>query len=271
MKIGSSNNLTSSSASLQTSKVREQQEEAMKKLVTGLKINSAADDAAGLQIANRLASQSSGTQVAIRNANDAYSLASVADSALSGVNDAADRISELSLRASNASLSSVDREAIQQEINQLQGQVSDIQTNTTFAGQSLFAGSSESQFQIGANANTTVGLSLPDLTDQLGELQIIDVTTQAGAQAGIESSRAVGEYVNSVRGQVGAFQNGIESSINTLNNSYEQNEAARSRIQDTDYAQTSADKAQADFLSDIGVALQAQANVSKGQALNLLN
>lgn len=267
MKVGTNNQ----SVNLQTSKVREQQEDAMKKLVTGLRINSAQDDAAGLQIANRLFAQSSGTQVAIRNANDAYSLASVADSALAGVNGAADRIGDLSLRAANASLSAADRDAIQQEINQLQGQVSDIQTNTTFAGQSLFAGSSNSEFQVGANANTTVGLSLPDLTDQLGELQIIDVTTQDGAQAAVETSRSVGEYVNSVRGQVGAFQNRVESSINTLNNSYEQNEVARSRIQDTDFAQTSADKAQADILSNIGVSLQAQANVSRGQALSLLN
>ena len=257
MKVGLNSSLNSNSVNSQISSVRKKQEEAMNKLVTGLKINSAKDDAAGLQIANRLASQSSGVQVAIRNANDAYSLASVADSALSGVNDAADSISELSLRAANASLSSVDREAIQQEITQIQGQVSDIQTNTTFAGQSLFSGSNDSQFQLGANANTTIGLSLPDLTDQLGELQIIDVTTQAGAQAAVDSSRQVGEYVN--------------SSISSLSNSYEQNEAARSRIQDTDFAQTSADKAQAGFLADIGVALQAQANVSKGQALNLLN
>ena len=115
MKVGSG----ISNPNTLSSQVQEQQEQALKRLATGLKINSAHDDAAGLQIANRLASQSNGTQVAIRNANDAYSLASVADSALSGINESTDRIGELSLRAANASLSASDRQAIQQEIKKM--------------------------------------------------------------------------------------------------------------------------------------------------------
>lgn len=266
MKIGSNH-----ANSHQINTVRQQQEDAMKKLVSGLKINSAKDDAAGLQIANRLSSQSSGIQTAIRNANDAYSLGSVADSALSGITDASDRINELSLRAANGSLSSVDRQAIQQEITQLQGQVSDIQSNTSFAGQSLFSQSSNNQFQIGANANTTVGLSLPNLSSQIEALSNIDVTSQAGAQAAIDVSRQVNEEVNSVRGQIGAFQNRVESSVANLSNVYEQNESARSRIEDTDYAQITAENAQASILAQVGVAMHAQANISNGQALNLLN
>ena len=97
--------------------VKEQQEKSLERLATGLKINSAADDAAGLQIANRLFAQASGTQVAIRNANDAYSYASVADSALSGINDASQRVNELSLQAANGTLNASDRQAIQQEIS----------------------------------------------------------------------------------------------------------------------------------------------------------
>jgi flagellin len=266
MKIGG----TSLSTNKMT-QVREQQQESMKRLATGLKINSAKDDAAGMQIANRLMSQSSGIQVAMRNANDAYSLASVADSALSGINGAADRISELSLRAANASLSSADRSAIQQEITQLQQQVGDIQNNTTFAGQQLFNQSSNSQFQVGPNANTTIGLSLPDIGEQVSSLSTIDVTTQAGAQAGIETSRQVGEQVNSIRGQIGAFQNRVESTVNNLANVYEQNESARSRIQDTDFAKATADNAQNSILGQVGIAMQAQANVSRGQALSLLS
>ena len=251
--------------------VEKQQEQALKQLATGLRINSAQDDAAGLQIANRLASQSNGAQVAIRNANDAYSLASVADSALSGINSSTDRINELSLRAANASLSASDRQAIQQEINQLQGQVSDIQQNTTFAGQQLFNQSSNSNFQVGADANTTVGLGLSDLSSQVSALNEIDVTTQAGAQQAISSTQQVSEDINSLRGSIGAFQNRVESTISNLSNQYEQNEAARSRIQDTDFAQATAQNAQSSIQSQIGVAIQAQANVSRGQALNLLN
>lgn len=250
---------------------QQRQEQAFRQLATGLRINSAQDDAAGLQIANRLSSQTSGTQVAIRNANDAFSLASVADSALSGISDASGRINELSLRAANASLSAADRDAIQQEINQLQGQVSDIQSNTSFAGQQLFNQSSNSQFQVGPGANTTVGLGLPDLTSQVDALSQIDVTTQAGAQSAITASQQVSEEVNSTRGQIGAFQNRIESTVNNLANQFEQTEAARSRIQDTDFAQATAQNTQSSIQSQIGVAIQAQANVSQGQALNLLN
>lgn len=253
------------------SQVQKQQQDALKQLVTGLRINSAQDDAAGLQIANRLSSQASGTQVAIRNSNDAISLASVADSALSGITGASDRINELSLRAANASLSAADRGAIQQEITQLQGQVSDIQSNTTFGGQQLFNQSSNSQFQVGPNANTTIGLGLPDLNSQVDALSQIDVTTQAGAQSAITTTQQVNEQVNSVRGQIGAFQNRVESTINNLSNQFEQTEAARSRIQDTDFAQATARNTQSSIQSQIGVAIQAQANVSQGQALNLLN
>lgn len=266
MKVGSGINNPNT-----LSQVKMQQEQAMKQLVTGLKINSAQDDAAGLQIANRLSAQASGTQVAIRNANDAFSLASVADSALSGVTDASNRINELSLRAANGSLSAADRSAIQQEINQLQGQVSDIQSNTSFGGQQLFNQSSNNQFQVGAGANTTIGLGLPDLSSQVDALNQIDVTTQAGAQNAITTTQQVSEEVNSARGQIGAFQNRVESTISNLSNQFEQTEAARSRIEDTDFAQATAQNTQSSIQSQIGVAIQAQANVSQGQALNLLN
>lgn len=269
MKINSSNTTTSLNTSF--SKVKEQQEESMKRLVTGLKINSAKDDAAGLQIANRLGSQSSGIQVAMRNASDAYSLASVAEGALSGINDAAMRINELSLRAANASVSAADRGAIQQEILQLQDQVGDIQSNTTFAGQSIFAQSSNSQFQVGPNANTTIGLSFSTLNEQVDALNTIDVTTVDGAQAAITTSQEVNESVGSIRGDIGAFQNRIESTISNLANTYEQTEAAKSRIEDTDFAQASADNVQASILGQVNTAIQSQANVSQGQALNLLN
>ena len=266
MKVGSGINNPNT-----LSQVQKQQEQAMKQLVTGLKINSAQDDAAGLQIANRLSSQASGTQVTIRNANDAFSLASVADSALSGVTDAANRINELSLRASNGSLTAADRQAIQQEITQLQGQVSDIQSNTSFGGQQLFNQSSNSQFQVGASANTTIGLGLTDLSTQVDALNQIDVTTEGGAQSAISASQQVSEEINSARGQIGAFQNRVESTISNLSNQFEQTEAARSRIQDTDFAQATAQNTQSSIQSQIGIAIQAQANVSQGQALNLLN
>ena len=97
------------------------------------------------------------------------------------------------------------------------------------------------------------------------------MTTQAGAQNAISTSQQITEEVNSTRGQIGAFQNRVESTINNLSNQFEQTEAARSRIEDTDFAQATAQNTQSSIQSQIGIAIQAQANVSQGQALNLLN
>lgn len=250
--------------------VKEQQEKSLERLVTGLKINSAADDAAGLQIANRLFAQASGTQVAIRNANDAYSYASVADSALSGINDASQRVNELSLQAANGTLNASDRQAIQQEITQIQQQVSDIQANTSFAGQSLFGSSENRNFQVGANAGQQIGLSSRTLNDQISQLKSIDVTSQSGAQQGIETSQAVSEQITQSRGEIGAFQNRISSTINSLNNTYENTEAARSRIEDTDFARETANLTQQGIRSNISTAIAAQANSDRAIATALL-
>ncbi|MBU2917447.1 flagellin [Psychrosphaera sp. F3M07] len=270
MKVGS-NNISLSSSNTSSTSLKEQQESAMKRLVSGLKINSAKDDAAGLQIANRLANQSSGIQVVMRNASDAFSYSSVAESALSGINDAAGRINELSLRAANASMSAADRDSIQQEIVQLQGQVSDIQSQTSFAGQTIFTQSNNNQFQVGANANTTIGLSLSSINEQIDAVNSIDVTTITGAQDAISISQTVNENISGQRGKIGAFQNRIESTINNLSNSYVQSESAKSRIEDTDYAKATADNIQASIMGQANVAVQAQANLSKGLALKLLN
>ncbi len=251
--------------------VKEQQEKSLERLATGLKINQAADDAAGFQIAQRLFTQASGLQVAVRNANDSYSLASVADSAIAGVSDATQRVQELSIQAANGTLTAADRESIQFEITQIQSQVSDIQKNTTFAGQSLFASSENRNFQVGSNAGETIGFSTNDFNAQIEQLQQVDVTTQAGAQEAITTAQNLNESFNTARTQIGAFQNRISSTINNLSNIYEQTVASSSRIADTDFAQETANKAQQDFLVQGNVAIQAQANSQASIALNLLN
>ena len=135
MKINSE--IANSNSTL-LNKVKEQQEKSLERLATGLKINSASDDVAGHQTAQRLFSQASGSQVAVRNANEAYRSAPVADSALEIVTDAIQRVNELSLQAAKGSLSPADRQSIQFEINQLQQQVLDVQKTTTFEGQQKF-------------------------------------------------------------------------------------------------------------------------------------
>lgn len=249
-------------------KSQEAQKNLMQQLATARRINSAADDAAGLQIADRLSSQISGFGQAIRNANDGISYAQVADSALSGVNDAVGRIEELSLQAANGALNDSDRSAIQDEITQLQEQVSDTFSNTTFGGKEIFGGD-DVAFQIGADANTVSSANAGD-DSVLAAINAIDVTTQAGAQAAISSTKQIREDVNTNRASLGAFENSIKSTINGLGNQEENVAAARSRIEDTDFAKAVTDKIANDIRSDASIAIKAQANRNASSVLGLL-
>lgn len=248
----------------QSSQIEETRQKLFEQLATGLRINQAKDDAAGLQIANRLTSQVNGTTQAIRNANDAISYTQVADAALSGVTDASFRIEELSIQAANGTLGPQQRQAIQAEINQLQGQISDTFSQTRFGSQQVF-GSGGLDFQVGANSGETIGLSVGS-----SSLADIDVTTQAGAQAAIGTVQSFREGVDSNRASLGAFQNRVSSTIDNLANINENAQASRSQIADTDFARAVSEQTSNDILSQANIALQAQANFSNRQALNLL-
>lgn len=218
MQVGSLNNNVGFQR--QKNDVEDTQKKLFEQLSSGLKVNKAADDAAGLQIANRLTSQVNGINQAIRNANDAISYSQVADAALSGVTDAAFRIEELSLQAANGTLGSGDRQAIQAEISQLQQQIGDTFSQTQFGGRQVFGSSVD--FQIGANSFESAGVSVS--SDSLAD---IDVTTQAGAQAAISSAQNFREGIDSSRASLGAFQNRISSSISNLENINENAQASR--------------------------------------------
>jgi flagellin len=260
MKIGSA----SPSFGAQTlNKTKELQEKLYEQLSSGLKINKAKDDAAGLQLANRLTSEINGTTQAIRNANDAISYSQVADAALSGVTDATFRIEELSIQAANGTLSANDRKAIQAEITQLQAQVGDIYSNTRFGDKAVFGEAVD--FQVGAGSNQTIQLQTGSAS-----LADIDVTTQDGAQNAIDTARSFREQVDSSRASIGAFQNRVESTISNLNNVNINSQSSRSQIVDADYAKSVSEKTSQDILGQANIALQAQANISNRQILNLL-
>jgi flagellin len=249
----------------------QKQQASMKELVSGKQINSAKDDAANLQIANRLFEQLSGTQVAVRNANDAASFASVADTALSGLADTSNRINELSLQAANASLSAADRNAIQQEVSQLAKQAADIVGNTSFGGQQIFSqGNNTFNFQVSSEANNTTSLNTSSLPDVISQLSNIDVTDQTNAQNAVSTTKQIGELIGQQRGSIGAFQNRIDSSINNLMNQAEQTANSYSRIMDTDYAKSVSENIRNDFLVKSATAVSAQANISQKQAVALL-
>ncbi|MFC3031816.1 flagellin [Pseudoalteromonas fenneropenaei] len=237
-------------------------------LASGKKVNSAADDAAALQIIDRLTSQQDGFGQAIRNAYDGISYAQTADSALSGVNDAVSRIRELSIQSGNGALTDTDRQALQEEVSQLQSQITDTFKNTTFGGAKLFTGNAVS-FQVGPDANTTQTAKLNDDNLAAGILSV-DISTQAGAQAAIDSADSVSEALNSQRAQIGAFENTLGSTIRGLGNQAENIAASQSRIQDTDYAKTIAEQTANDILSQASIALRGQANQNASSVLGLL-
>ncbi|WP_440055638.1 flagellin [Pseudoalteromonas sp. T1lg65] len=237
-------------------------------LSSGKRVNSAADDAAALQIIDRLTSQQNGYSQGIRNAYDGISYSQTAESALSGVNDAVSRIRELSIQSGNGALTDSDRQALQDEVAQLQTQITETFENTTFGGAPLFNGESTS-FQIGPDANTTKTLAQSD-GSFANDILTVDISTQAGAQAAIDVADTVAEELNSQRAELGAFENTLSSTIRSSSNQRENIAASQSRMQDTDYAQAVTNQVSNDILSQASIALRGQANQSASAVLNLL-
>jgi flagellin len=185
MALGINTNVASLSAQNQLSRSQNQSNQALERLSSGLRINSAKDDAAGLAISNRFESQIRGLNQATRNANDGISLAQTAEGALGETSNILQRVRELAVQSANASNSSSDRQALQDEVNQLTSELDRIATTTNFNGQKLFDGSFGSvQFQVGANANETISASTSNLrTDKYGNNQVIASGSAAGAVA----------------------------------------------------------------------------------------
>lgn len=237
-------------------------------LATGKKVNSAADDAAALQIIDRLTSQQNGFSQALNNAYDGISYTQVSEASLSGVNDAVTRIQELSVQAGNGALTDNDRAALQEEVVQLQSQINDTFENANFAGKPLFNGEPVS-FQVGSDANISQTLNQSD-GSLAPTLSTIDISTQAGAQAAIDITKQANDEINAQRAELGAFQNTLASTIKGLGVQQENIAASQSRIQDTDYAQAISQQVSNDILAQSSVALRGQANQSAESILGLL-
>jgi flagellin len=264
-------NLNTHSNSSLLQQVQQKQESILEKLASGKRINSAADGAAAQQIIDRLTSQVEGNRQAISNAYDGVSLSQVAEGGLSGINDDVNRIRELSIQAGNGILSSADRGAIQKEITQLQDNISQTIDRTEFAGQKLLTSDSSIDFQVGANAGQKISVNTNDIAAGLSDILNIDVSTAKGAEDALAAADSASEFVGGVRADLGATQNRFESAARNLSQADVDVSAARSRIQDTDYAQASSDNASAGILSQAAIAVQSQANQQQGQVLSLLN
>ena len=250
--------------------IQQRQNQRLEQLASGQRINSAADGAAAQQIVDRLTSQVEGNRQAISNSFDGISLAQVAEGGLSGINDDARRIRELTIQAGNGILSDGDRQAIQSEISQLQENISQTIEQTTFAGQPLLSEEGSISFQVGANAGQQIDVNTQNLNDQLSGLLDIDVTSQSTEDALAAADEAI-EAVGANRSELGATQNRFESTARNLSQNDVNVAAARGRIADTDFAQATSDLASANVLSQTTTAVQAQSNQQQGQVLSLLS
>ncbi|GHE21053.1 flagellin [Halomonas urumqiensis] len=256
------NNLNKSQSSLQTS---------MERLSSGLRINSAKDDAAGQAIANRMSSQVNGLNQAARNANDGISLAQTAEGALNQVNDNLQRIRELAVQAANDTNTADDIASIQEEVDQRIEEIDRIRDEVKFNGQDLFdaAAATEFSIQVGSDDGQTIDISIAqaDGWDSASLATVAGDISAAGAMAEVDASIAA---VDGTRGELGAKQNRLESAIDNISTTSTNLSAARSRIEDADYAVEVSNMTRANILQQAGTSVLAQANQTPQSVLSLL-
>jgi flagellin len=248
---------------------------AMERLSSGKRINSAADDAAGLAIATSMTSQIRGMQQGIRNANDGISLAQTAEGALNEVTNMLQRVRELAVQsASGTYQDATDRAYMQVEVDELTAQIDQVITNSEFNGVVLFDASTATvDVQAGPNGADTVTLTMADLTTLAasgGAAASYDVSTATAANTLIGTVDAELDSINSARATLGAGQNRLQSAVNNLTNVSTNLTDARSRIQDTDYSAETTALAKAQILGQASTAMLAQANQSQQNVLSLL-
>jgi flagellin len=238
----------------------------IQRLSSGLRINSAKDDAAGLAIADRMNAQIRGIAVAIRNANDGISLAQTADGALSTVTDALQRMRELAVQAQNGSNGTSDRANLDTEYQQLSQEITRIAAQTKFNGSAIVGASAGAQvFQVGANNGDTLTITTTAVTTVAG-----DLTTSANASTAVAALDTELNTITTNRATYGAAMSRFGFAISNLQISSENQTAARGRIMDADFAQETANLSRAQVLQQAGTAMVAQANQMPQQVLKLL-
>jgi len=249
------------------------------RLSSGLRINSAKDDAAGLAIANRMDSQARGMNVAIRNSMDGISLAQTAEGGLGKVSDMLQRMRELAVQSSNATNTSTDRDSLNNEFRQLADEIDRTLNATKFNGQAILsAGAGAQIFQIGSDNTSYDQLSVTtqnmataaNITAVTATTGVISGTTGGAAQAMISAIDLALTSVNSERSTYGAVQNRFEAIIANLQVASENQTAAKSRIMDADFAAETAALTRTQILQQAGTAMLAQANQLPQQVLQLL-
>ena len=255
--LNAQRNLGTSQMSLSTS---------MQRLSSGLRVNSARDDAAGLAIASRMDAQVRGTNVAIRNANDGISMAQTAEGALSTVNDALQRMRELAVQAQNGTNGTTDRANMDTEYQQLSQEITRIAAQTKFNGTAIVGASAGAQvFQVGANNGDTLTITTSTVTTVGGSL-----TTSANASTAVAALDTAIDTITTSRATYGAAMSRFGMAISNLAISGENQSAAKGRIMDADFATETANMSRAQILQQAGTAMVAQANQLPQQVMTLL-
>lgn len=238
----------------------------MQRLSSGMRVNNAKDDAAGLAIADRMNTQVRGMQVAIRNANDGLSLVQVADGGMATITDALQRMRELAVQSLNGTNTSTDRAALNTEYAQLASEIGRIAEATQFNGKSIIGTSAAAfAFQVGANASQQISVSTVAVSFTAG-----GIDTSAGAASALGAIDDQLTTVNTSRATYGAAMSRFEYTISNLRNAVENQSAARGRIMDADFASETANLSRTQILQQAGTAMIAQANQLPQGVLALL-
>ncbi len=249
---------------------------AMEQLSTGKRINTAADDAAGLAISNKMTAQIRGLNQAIRNANDGISVAQTAEGATQEITNMLQRMRELAVQAANDSNSSADRTALQAEVTELIDEIDRIATDTMFNKTALLTGSAGTSgvltFQIGANSGQTVDVTFSNMSTASAGLGVsgVSISTASGASSAISTIDTAIATVDSFRADLGAKINRFTYAIDNMSNISMNTAAARSRIQDADYASATTELARSQIIQQAATAMLAQANQQPQSVLSLL-
>ncbi|MFQ3190960.1 MAG: flagellin [Paraglaciecola sp.] len=246
---------------------------AFERLSSGFRINTAKDDAAGLQISNRLTTQILGLDQAVRNANDGISLAQTIEGALAETTSALQRIRVLAVQAQNGINSSSDRVALQKEVTALKNEMSRIASTSQFGGVNVLDGAFSSAFLVGANAGQTISVNVERIGGfGASGLNVADVSvlTEAQASAAMTSVTEAISIIDAQRADLGAIQNRFQSTIRNLSNISENVSSARSRIRDTDFAVETAELTRWQIIQQASITVLGQANQRPQAALQLL-
>ena len=264
-------NLSAMNTNRQLGGVTNAQSKSTEKLSSGYRINRAADDAAGLTISEKMRSQIRGLNRASDNAQDGISLIQVAEGALNEAHSILQRMNELATQAANDTNTSTDRTAIQAEIDQLTSEIDRIQSTTQFNTMNLLDGTfSGKNLQIGSLSGQSIGISIGNMNASSIGIGSLDVSSFSTAGAAMKAVQSAINLVSTQRSTLGALQNRLEHTINNLDTTSENTQAAESRIRDVDMATEMVEYSKNNILAQAGQSMLAQANQQTQGVLSLL-